>query len=414
MSIHTRPRAGHPLAVAALALILAVPTLADEWYSDKGFFIDLPEGFDLAGGDGESSFTFLSLDQSVVAEIQVAPGARYPTARSAWDSVAKKLATAGSPYAYRYANRDALLAEVSFGSGTSSFKGLLFVLDGPSADAEAYDLTLLVYSLAGDYGATKDVIASALDGFSADAAHRAAPGPLGTRARAQLGKARSTRVNLSFGRASLVLDWDPREGAVAQDTTEREYRVLAPYGAVPELVDAAVKRFYRMVWRDCAPSLDRLALELAHAWSSGAWAGPGGQAPRKADSLSPSHGTAADPRAYAAALLNWTQNWTYQRNPQGSDVVNPLSAAMEGRGDCDSRALVLAALLRREGIETLLLVSLEHQHALAAVKVPGGGARYPYRDQNWVIAETTAKVDIGLIDSSMSDIEDWLPVEFPF
>jgi hypothetical protein len=133
-----------------------------------------------------------------------------------------------------------------------------------------------------------------------------------------------------------------------------------------------------------------------------------------ASTAGPRFGAAAEPRGYAEALLAWVQGFKYERDPKGSDVVNPISAAFEARGDCDSRALVMAILLRREGIRSILMISLEHEHALAAVDAPGAGARYPYKDTNWLVAETTARVGIGRIDQSQADPKDWLGVDFPF
>ena len=115
----------------------------------------------------------------------------------------------------------------------------------------------------------------------------------------------------------------------------------------------------------------------------------------------------------AEALLSWVQGFRYERDPKGSDVVNPISAAFERRGDCDSRALVMSILLRRENIDSILMISLEHGHALAAVDAPGPGARFPFNDRNWLVAETTAKVGIGLVDAAQADPASWIGIEFP-
>ena len=84
-----------------------------------------------------------------------------------------------------------------------------------------------------------------------------------------------------------------------------------------------------------------------------------------------------DARSRMARLLAWTQGFHYERDPAGSDVVNPLTAAFEARGDCDSRVLLLAILAHHDNVDALLLLSVRHSHALAAFDLPGPGARYP-------------------------------------
>ena len=43
--------------------------------------------------------------------------------------------------------------------------------------------------------------------------------------------------------------------------------------------------------------------------------------------------------------------------------------------------------------------------------VPGGGQRFAYNGKSYLVAETTAHVGIGKIDSSQTDMSKWLPVD---
>lgn len=439
------------------ALILAAAAAgADELYSERGFFIDLPEGFAFTEGDGVGSFSFESPDGTLIVNILVYEAGRHVSARAGVEDLTRKLTALGSPSLFSYAGRDAAMAELSWGSGSSATKAMLFFLEnvapvpptpgssaapaagsepGAAQEPKPYEVAILAYAPASKWTSYRELALSVLDGFSADASMRAAPGPVGAKARFALGAASgsasgstsgsavaSTRLSdtrIAFGSASISASYDKREAAIAQEMVEREYRVLLSYGAIPELTQAAVARFYRMIYRDAAPSLKQLSLLLSKAWDSGQWAGLGTFKPISIDSsateaASPRYGAPADPRGYAQALLSWTQTWTYERSPDGSDVVNPLSAAMEGRGDCDSRAMVISILLRYESITSILMVSLEAQHALVAVDAPGVGARYPFADTNWLVGETTAHVDIGRIDASQADPAIWFAVEFPY
>jgi hypothetical protein len=75
--------------------------------------------------------------------------------------------------------------------------------------------------------------------------------------------------------------------------------------------------------------------------------------------------------------------------------------------------MLMSILLRRENIDSILMISLKHEHALAAVDAPGVGARYAFDGKQWLVAETTARVDIGRIDAAQADPADWMGVEFP-
>lgn len=441
--------------VALLSLAaLAGGAYAEEIGSAHGFSIDLPEGMTLLSSDGKDRFSFGPPDGLFQLDIIVYDAARYADAGAMAQDVMRRLSAQGSTRRFVYAGMDAALSELRFGSGTGTTRGHAVFLNGtprqaptPAAGAPgsagaagtdqaarpAYDLALLAYGPSSSYARARDLILSTLDGFSAGPAYRAAPGPIGAAARAGLSPELPAQAQIRFGRALISVPWHPAEGLAAQEIVEREYRVLSPYGARPELVTEAMRRFYRMAWRDSAPSLDRLGLELARAWENGSWAGieraanfvDRAQTDEAADGSNPPvqggapvsgagaprFGAPANSRDYASALLAWVQSWRYERDPSGSDVVNPLSAAMEGRGDCDSRALVMLTLLRRENIPGILLVSLKHQHALAGLELPGPGARFPYKQKQWLVAETTAQVGIGLIDQAQSGIADWFAVE---
>lgn len=449
MNDHAARRAHIPPRVSSTFLITALfaavsalsPASADEYYSDWGFSIDLPEGFEPVGGDGKSKYSFASIDGAVMVDIVVYPGGRFTSAKAGADDAARALSGRGSFRQFQYEGKDAALGEMAFSPGGAAYRGLGLFIDsaeaesaldaaqaaGPGAavsragQAASFDLAILAYTAAGSWAAAKDLIESAVDGFSLKRHRRAVPGPLGALARQGL-KGEKT-AEIAFGSATVRLPWSPAEAAASQALVEREYRVLSPYGGIPELVEAAVARFYRMAYRDAAPSLARLALEMSAAWETGAWAGkpaaaqPAGARPSVAAAAppvsGPRFGIPADPRGYAEALLRWVQGFRYERDPKGSDVVNPISSAFEGRGDCDSRALVMSILLAREGVDSILMVSLKHEHALSAVDAQGQGARFRFMDRSWLVAETTAKVGIGLVDSAQADPADWFGVAFP-
>jgi hypothetical protein len=109
-----------------------------------------------------------------------------------------------------------------------------------------------------------------------------------------------------------------------------------------------------------------------------------------------------------AQALAWVQSFIYERDQTGSDFVNPVSAILEGRGDCDSRALVWAIILEQANIPAAMMVSQEYSHAMGLVDIAGPGARFEIENKKWLVAETTAPVSLGLIGQDVSGIEHWI------
>jgi len=120
----------------------------------------------------------------------------------------------------------------------------------------------------------------------------------------------------------------------------------------------------------------------------------------------------ADSAELSARLLAWTQSFSYERKLDGSDFISLPGAFASRTGDCDSRALLLVTVLNELGVDAILLVSPEYSHALAAIDCPGKGARYAFGGKEYLIADTTAKVDIGLIAGDMADPSKWFAVSF--
>ncbi len=413
---------------------------AEEFNSSHGFFIDLPEGFALTGSDGTTEFMFTGPDGKTFVDIRVYDASRYASVAAMIDSMKKNQGAVMAPKPFSYAGKNCAFGDFTAGTGAQAMRGSVFILDDAVQGADkknGFDLILLSYTTAANFAGSKDFIASAIDGFSINDTFRGRSGPLTAAIRSGVPQTDDSVAEITFGKAVISMPWNKRNAAVAQELVEREYRVLAPYGNVPELIEGAVRRFYRMIYRDGAHNLDRLSLALSQAWETGAYAGistgtagmalrfpaegQSSKTPSASQAASPvappaaaRYGVPTDPRGYAQAILSWVQGFKYERDTKGSDVVNSISTAMEARGDCDSRAVLMAILLKAESIDAAMMVSLVHSHALAAVNAPGLGARFPYLETKWLVAETTATVDIGRIDQKQSNIEDWIGIDFPY
>lgn len=399
----------------SVCIVCILNAFAVELNSNQGFFIDLPEGFSLVQSDGSSKFTFTNPQGNIVVDLVIYPPQTYTSIDMLAGQINSKLqAKSLDAWSFEYAGRKARIHLAQF---QNNLQGYILSIDSQEPakllDGEKnFDFVLLAYTKSTLFKDAKPVLESILDGFSLRANDRLKPGPFTTAERSR-SKPQLVSKQISFSGISIPCVYDKTYANLVQQLVEREYSVLLPYGAVPELVEDAVRRFYRQIYKASYSELVQLAMQFSLVWetSSGQTASVSLNKNVSA-SVQPHFGIPVQPEGYVRALLAWVQNFTYVRNPEGSDVVNPITAAFEQTGDCDSRVLVMAILLDYEHIDAILMISLVHEHALIGVGIDAKGAKFTYQKRNWLIGETTAHVDLGLIDKQQSNIEDWFGIDF--
>jgi hypothetical protein len=230
---------------------------------------------------------------------------------------------------------------------------------------------------------------SALDSMAPTPEDALRPGPI-TEFAWPRGELRERALAHSSSRARIASGDADAAGALV----EREYAVLAYYAETP-LWREAWARFYRFIFRDSWERLEDASRALAAEWLRGSAETPAG-----------SSGSEIPGKALA-----WVQNFSYERNFDGPDFVNLVSAAVEGRGDCDSRALLWALVLEQADIHAAIMVSREYSHAMGLADLDGAGARFDFAGKRWLVAETTAPVALGQINAQTADPALWLGIE---
>lgn len=114
----------------------------------------------------------------------------------------------------------------------------------------------------------------------------------------------------------------------------------------------------------------------------------------------------------AALVLTFVQEIRYEiPKDQPFEVLPAALVLSEGRGDCDSKAVLAVMLLRRLGVPALVLVSVPLAHAGVGVALPGGGLSFLYRGRSYRYVEITAPGwPIGEIAPKMNKPRLWSPV----
>jgi hypothetical protein len=396
------PRVPIPGGLTGLCVILlfslsrpvlwAEPFVSPTW----GFRIDLPEGYGYSGGDGRNRFSFAA-DEGAVVDIVVYPGGVYESVRALADDVQKRLGNRGDVGVFTYRNRQAVVLELKFapagrGSGgtgrAQSYSGWGFCTELEKKDGEPPPLLAALAYGPADRAALELLAVSALDSIAPAPSDERAPGPMTEFTFPRQSPRRTPLANTQT--AALI---DGIDAEAAQSLTDREFEILRRYAEGPQWKEAWM-RFYRMIYRDAWDRLADAAFALERSWNL--------------DAVD----TGRTELDFAAKALAWVQSFAYERDLLGSDFVNPVSAAVEGRGDCDSRAILWAIVLGHANIPAAIMVSREYRHAMGLADLDGPGARFEAEGRKWLVAETTAPVAPGLIAEDNADPAKWIGVLF--
>jgi hypothetical protein len=371
------------LNTAGPAKLPAEPLASPSW----GFRIDLPEDYDYVSGDGRDRFSFRTPEGAWfdLAVYHSAGRTGYPSLEALAGDVNRRLNNRGETAAFSYRDRGAILLELDFSLPVRGGPGLEVSGWGLCMELEAQAAgTPMILALA--YGGPEELRVlhlSALDSLSVREADRLYPGPI-----TEFTYPRGERIRISPAGTELEAYIHENDAEGAQALVDREFEVLRRQADSPRWQQAWT-RFYRAVHRDSYSRLSEVALALRGRWSRAAGA--------------------AD---LAEQALRWVQSFAYERNFLGSDFVNPVGAALEGRGDCDSRALLWAIMLEQADIPAAIMVSAHYGHAMGLADLAGVGARFDWAGRRWLVAETTAETPLGRIGQNVSDPAHWLGVVF--
>jgi hypothetical protein len=398
--------------LSALLLAFSFSSLsADPAVSPRfGFRIDLPPGYlptnsglpassglatnsGLPANSGNNQFFFRN-PQGSSFEISVISQTQNP--QTYLQGVVSNLGGTAEPKAgppveaFEYHGHKAALAE--FESSAYKGWGLCISLD---------EGTLLALA----YGQTKDAAQdllhrSCLDSIAPSPAEQRYWGPITeyTWPRGPVGETKLFNTDIT----AKIAQGDAK---AAQGLIDREFQVLSQFERTPQWQEAW-QRFYRMIYRDSYERIADAAFQLERSWNAALLIHDRG------DSNTTTYFSGLSETALAAKALSYVQEFQYERDLMGSDFINLVTALTEGRGDCDSRALLWAVMLNQANSDAGIMVSRDYGHAMGIADLAGEGARFPFAGNQYLVAETTAKVNLGLIGQNVSEISKWLGVLF--
>lgn len=373
------------LLIMAL-LIITCPLAADMMHSPTwGYGLDLPEGFALIDKNGNDAYMFEHTFLPVSVIVRAYPIKRFDTPEKAMESVMTSL---GAEY-------DS--SSLTWRSSPCTVTSFSMMLNGASESGWATAsllpenkgvVVLLSYAPDEYYSQLMQFLVSCVDCLCTDRGSYYSPGPITSFAFPETEQEKHT---VTISDTNITIQLDSSDVEADEFVVEREYSVLCMYQQ-SELWPEAWQRYYRQIFRNECSRLEKAAFSIQNKLT------------RKLK----------DKEAIPQALLSWVQAMPYERQKSTSDFA-PVTAILSGDGsDCDSRSMLVAILLYHMGYKTSIFVSAEYAHALTGAVIDKPGAKIKLDDNTFLLGETTAPVDFGLVPQDMNNTDKWLGVDFNF
>ena len=386
---------------AAVCLLLAGALCSADFLvsSRYGYTIDFPEGFDVLDGEEDGSSALLQHQfVKVQVMLKVWETDAYADVAAALAGTFSKIGASGDIERLRWRNQPCALAQ--FTMQNTAVRGI------QSGWAAAFTLpqgrgflSLLAYSDAASAFDTEQFMLSVLDSVMID---HGSFRECGIVTAAAFPSQEKKTVTLTIGGKRITTQLGAEDEEASQFVIDREFEVFKLYVRTSYWKEAW-QRFYRQIARDGFGRAKRVAFDISAALHTDAAA---------KDSQNPD-------AAMAQLLLEWAQGFEYARKSTDinkADFANLPSVLAGGASDCDSRALLLAVLLKQMNIESCIFISSEYSHALLGVVLNGKLGQTITADGNtYLVGDTTAArgITLGMLDAAMQDRGKWIPVTLP-
>ena len=369
------------------------------------YSIDFPEGYEITDMEqDESTAIFKNKYLQAHALIRVWPQSKFKSADEALKDTLARL-KASADYSESVWRRQKC--------SIASFESPLLLPDGtlsqgwaaaiPLPQKKGY-LSILSYSPKTVYDDLAQVLISLLDSVLIDAGSFREPGLITT---AFYPRKSPKNISIYVAGKSIPSQIDSIDAEASQFVIDREFSVFSFYAAnnLPEMYDAWI-RFYRLLARDSMERVKKVSFDLYTFLLEEC---------EKKDSANPQ-------AALAQVLLNWSQDFHYERKSSSYDKadIESIPAILEGgSSDCDGRSLLLMCLLKNCSIDSCMFISAQYSHALLGVFLPDKQGQTIHVDDNeggkdYIVGETTAKgLTLGMMPADMTDRKNWMAVELP-
>lgn len=89
-------------------------------------------------------------------------------------------------------------------------------------------------------------------------------------------------------------------------------------------------------------------------------------------------------------------------------ILSPYEFIHSLHGDCDTRSVLIYAILEEMGFDPMIVISREYAHAMLALSMPAVGDYLTFKGKNYYFWETTGKDwPIGVLPPSSNNVKYW-------
>ena len=350
-----------------------------------GYSVDLPEEFVLVDKNGADSYMFENAFVSSTVILKAYKKEKFSSSLEAMETVMKQLGAEFECAETDWRNTDCIISQFAFNLGGASNTG--WAVSSLLQDSKGY-VVMLCYTPTEVFYDLEQFVISCVDSLCIDYGSYYSPGPLTSFAFPK-SEVQNHTVEIAGEKIDFTLDSSDIEAD--RFVVEREYSVLCLYQDSEMWVEAW-QRYYRQVYKNAYSRLKIAAFNIYNRLI------------KTCESENPDI-------ELAQKLLSWTQGFDYVRDFTSTDFT-PITASITGTGsDCDSRAMLLACLLSHMNYDTCLFVSAEFSHSLFGIVLDKAGAKINIDGRQFLLGETTAQVDIGLVPANMNQTDKWIFVE---
>ncbi|MFP4363833.1 MAG: hypothetical protein ACLFR1_08175 [Spirochaetia bacterium] len=351
-----------------------------------GYYLELPAAWELLDAEDINHISFTDPNHAAVFQVWHFPIDSFSSVTAMVEQMGSFFSETWEAEDFLYSGNNAAFGNIHFQTGETTAVGKAVYLESENG---YFWITGFAYE--SYFSAYEDFLISCIDSFSLSPAYLLDPGPVSQFLRHQ-SQGNFETAEFPFQNESHSVQIHSADIRINQEVIEREARILSTYatGNMTERFLEAWKRYYRMVYRDTYTRLMPFARAVRRSIRS----------------------SSTDSQRIPQVLLSWFQDFTYQRRGGTSDLDSPVNTVLTSGGDCDSRALAYVTMLQFMNIDSIFLVSHRFSHALVGVLTDHQGATFPYQGSDYVIAELTDNVDLGLIPRDMADPSAWVPIDF--
>ena len=381
------------IAAVFMLLFLIIPAAFAEKITDRdfGFSLDIPEGFEIADYTQDGmSYVFVHPNIPVTLVMKITEEADIKDSAKVLKKNLTKLSAKGETDSFKWNKSSCGISNFSM-TLDDNYSG--WAVSAP-LKINGYYVVLLCYAPESKKGCEQFII-STINSLCTDPDFLNTPGIITSYAFPNEGR---KALSLTIGGKEIKTSIDKVDEEAAKFVIDLEYAVLTLY-AKHKMWKEAWQRYYRMIYRDNSGRLTQAAADIYKVLYT------------EYKQTKPQDAEIK----YAQALLSWVQTFNYERaSAKNESDFTSLPAAISGKGsDCDSRSMLVSALLNYMGINTALLISREYSHAMVVTDIPAPGQTFTMEDgREYLMGETTAKVTWGMISADHAVRTKWMPVSF--